>query len=286
MGKPFVINRHGRLVFPSNFLVDLDFSAIETEEQLSAVVRRDFEAKAPDGRGHHGQGRRPAATATRFQLLRDLALNLFWANRYAMTMYDKRPTRWRDVPRTARRHLPAEPARRGGTASSRSRPSPPAIRRCPPRSTRRPRTASTLCSSTSTATSCTTRRSCSAIKLTVQEVLAADDLAPHLLPVVATSPTTRFRLRRDPRLLGGAARSSRRSCAWRWSCTTSIRGTAGMRLKALREDRRRRVRGGVLPAQPRGERVHPPRAHRGPPGPAAALQGAEKATRPPRRCRR
>ena len=49
MGKPFVINRHGRLVFPSNFLADLDFSAIETEEQLSAVVRRDFEAKAPTG---------------------------------------------------------------------------------------------------------------------------------------------------------------------------------------------------------------------------------------------
>jgi hypothetical protein len=26
-------------------------------------------------------------------------MNLFWANRYAITMYDKRPTRWRDVPR-------------------------------------------------------------------------------------------------------------------------------------------------------------------------------------------
>ncbi|MGE0028266.1 MAG: 3-oxoacyl-[acyl-carrier-protein] synthase III C-terminal domain-containing protein [Thermoleophilia bacterium] len=98
MGKPFVINRHGRLVFPSNFLADLDFSAIETEEQLSAVVRRDFEAKAPTGddimaRASSGGYR------SRFQLLRDLALNLFWANRYAMTMYEKRPTRWRDVPR-------------------------------------------------------------------------------------------------------------------------------------------------------------------------------------------
>ena len=29
-----------------------------------------------------------------------MALNLFWANRFAMTMYDKRPTRWADVPRT------------------------------------------------------------------------------------------------------------------------------------------------------------------------------------------
>ena len=98
MGKPFVINRHGRLVFPSNFLADLDFSAIETEEQLSAVVRRDFEAKAPTGDKILAKAT-SGGYRTRFQLLRDLALNLFWANRYAMTMYEKRPTRWRDVPR-------------------------------------------------------------------------------------------------------------------------------------------------------------------------------------------
>jgi 3-oxoacyl-[acyl-carrier-protein] synthase III len=98
MGKPFVINRHGRLVFPSNFLADLDFSAIETEEQLSAVVRRDFEAKAPTGDDILAKAS-SGGYRSRFQLLRDLALNLFWANRYAMTMYEKRPTRWRDVPR-------------------------------------------------------------------------------------------------------------------------------------------------------------------------------------------
>ena len=40
--------------------------------------------------------------------MRDVALNLFWVNRFAMTMYDKQPTRWRDVPRTARRHVPAD----------------------------------------------------------------------------------------------------------------------------------------------------------------------------------
>jgi 3-oxoacyl-[acyl-carrier-protein] synthase-3 len=98
VGKPFVINRHGRLVFPSNFLADLDFSVIETEEQLSAVVRRDFEAKAPTGTdilAKTGSG----GYASRYELLRDLALNLFWTNRYAMTMYEKRPMRWRDVPR-------------------------------------------------------------------------------------------------------------------------------------------------------------------------------------------
>ena len=26
-------------------------------------------------------------------------MHLVWVNRYAMTMYEKRPTRWRDVPR-------------------------------------------------------------------------------------------------------------------------------------------------------------------------------------------
>jgi 3-oxoacyl-[acyl-carrier-protein] synthase-3 len=96
--KPFVVNRHGRLVFPSSFLPELDFSVIETLEQLDAVIKRDFEAKAPTGtvllaRVESG------AYGTRYALLRDLALNLFWVNRYAMTMYEKRPTRWRDVPR-------------------------------------------------------------------------------------------------------------------------------------------------------------------------------------------
>jgi 3-oxoacyl-[acyl-carrier-protein] synthase III len=98
VGKPFVINRHGRLVFPSNFLVDLDFSSLETEEQLSAVVRRDFEAKAPTGADIREKAE-SGGYATRYELLRDVALNLFWANRYAMTMYEKRPMRWRDVPR-------------------------------------------------------------------------------------------------------------------------------------------------------------------------------------------
>ena len=47
--KPFVVNRHGRLVFPSNFFPELDFSVFETLEQLDAVITRDFEAKAPTG---------------------------------------------------------------------------------------------------------------------------------------------------------------------------------------------------------------------------------------------
>ena len=35
--KPFVINRHGRLVFPSNFSPDLDFTVFQTLEQFEAL---------------------------------------------------------------------------------------------------------------------------------------------------------------------------------------------------------------------------------------------------------
>ena len=45
--KPFVVNRHGQLVFPSSYFPDLDFSVFETLEQFDEVVRRDFEEKAP-----------------------------------------------------------------------------------------------------------------------------------------------------------------------------------------------------------------------------------------------
>ncbi|MEO8688906.1 MAG: ketoacyl-ACP synthase III, partial [Solirubrobacteraceae bacterium] len=84
--RPFVVNGHGRLVFPSNFSADLDFSVLETLEQLEAVVKRDFEAKAPTGteileRVDAG------GYESRHPLLRDLAANLVWGNRYAMTMY-------------------------------------------------------------------------------------------------------------------------------------------------------------------------------------------------------
>jgi 3-oxoacyl-[acyl-carrier-protein] synthase-3 len=96
--KPFVVNRYGRIVFPYNFFPALDFSVFETLEQFKAVIRRDFEEKAPteadmvarlEAGGYKG----------RYELLRDLALDLFWVNRYPFTMYDKQPMRWRDVPR-------------------------------------------------------------------------------------------------------------------------------------------------------------------------------------------
>ncbi len=97
--QPFVVNRHGRLVFPSNFQPDLDFSVIETEEQLDGVIRRDFETKAPTGTDIMSRVE-AGGYPSRYELMRDVALNLFWVNRFALTMYDKYPVRWRDVTRT------------------------------------------------------------------------------------------------------------------------------------------------------------------------------------------
>jgi 3-oxoacyl-[acyl-carrier-protein] synthase III len=94
--KAFVVNRHGQLVFPANFLGELDFSVLGTLEQFTAVIGRDFEAKAPTGTDILARVE-SGAYKTRFDLLRDLGQNLFWANRYSITMFDKRPTRWRDL---------------------------------------------------------------------------------------------------------------------------------------------------------------------------------------------
>ena len=96
--RPFVVNGRGRLVFPSNFSAELDFSVLETMDQFKAVIRRDFEAKAPSGTEILA---RVVSNVyrSRYELLRDVAMNLVWGNRYAMTMYEKRPTRWRDLPR-------------------------------------------------------------------------------------------------------------------------------------------------------------------------------------------
>ncbi|MGY1641733.1 3-oxoacyl-ACP synthase III family protein [Geodermatophilus sp. SYSU D00703] len=94
----FVLNRHGRMVFPSNVMPELDLSTVDSLEQLDSVIRRDFETKAPSGT-EIMERVRTGAYGSRFELMRDVALNLFWANRFSITMYDKRPTRWADVPR-------------------------------------------------------------------------------------------------------------------------------------------------------------------------------------------
>ena len=97
--QPFIVNRHDRIVFPSNFVPQLDLSVMHSLEQLDSVIRRDFEVKAPTGTDIL-QRVDEGAYSSRYELMRDLALNLFWTNRFAMTLYEKRPTRWSDVPRT------------------------------------------------------------------------------------------------------------------------------------------------------------------------------------------
>src|SRR3954449_11359915 len=87
------------MVFPSNIIPELDLSTVETLDQLDDVIRRDFETKAPSGTEIRDKVR-TGGYDSRYALMRDMALNLFWANRFAMTLYEKRPTRWADVPRT------------------------------------------------------------------------------------------------------------------------------------------------------------------------------------------
>lgn len=96
--KPFVVNSHGRLVFPANFAPELDFSNIDSLERVAQLIARDFEAKAPTGTDILDRINRGVYPG-RFELLRDMAQNLFWVNRFSLTMYDERPTRWRDLPR-------------------------------------------------------------------------------------------------------------------------------------------------------------------------------------------
>ncbi|HEY2833233.1 MAG TPA: 3-oxoacyl-[acyl-carrier-protein] synthase III C-terminal domain-containing protein [Sporichthyaceae bacterium] len=96
--RPFEINRHGRIVFPSSYFPDMDLSDFRTLEQFEAAVRRDFDEKSPTG-SDIVERVEAGKYSTRFELLRDVALNLFWGNRYVVTLYERRPTRWRDVPR-------------------------------------------------------------------------------------------------------------------------------------------------------------------------------------------
>ena len=96
--QPFIVNRHDRIVFLSNFVPELDLSVVDSLEQLDVAIRRDFETKAPTG-SDILQRVEQGAYASRYELMRDVALNMFWVGRYALTMYEKRPMRWGDVPR-------------------------------------------------------------------------------------------------------------------------------------------------------------------------------------------
>jgi 3-oxoacyl-(acyl-carrier-protein) reductase len=96
--KPFVINRYGRMVFPCNFFPELDFSVFDSLNQFNTVIRRDFGEKAPTETEILGKVQ-AGEYQNRYEVCRDLALNLFWSQRYVLTMYEKRPTRWKDLPR-------------------------------------------------------------------------------------------------------------------------------------------------------------------------------------------
>jgi 3-oxoacyl-(acyl-carrier-protein) synthase III len=76
----------------------MDFSVIETLEHLKTVIARDFGDKAPSEK-QMTERLNVGRYESRYELCRDLALNLYWANRYALTMYEERPTRWSDLPR-------------------------------------------------------------------------------------------------------------------------------------------------------------------------------------------
>ena len=96
--KPFVINRYGRMVFPCNFFPEMDFSVFQTLAQFNAVIRRDFGEKAPTETEIVGRVQ-AADYKNRYEICRDMALSLFWTQRYVLTMYEKHPTRWADLPR-------------------------------------------------------------------------------------------------------------------------------------------------------------------------------------------
>ena len=111
--KPFVVNSHRRLVFPSNFFPEPNFSSIDTVEDLAAIVRRDFEVKAPTGSEIAARAE-SGGYANRYELLRDLG---------AAPVLDE-PLRHHDVREAAdpmegrapapRRHLPPGPHPLGG----------------------------------------------------------------------------------------------------------------------------------------------------------------------------
>ena len=95
--KSFVLNSHGSLVLPANLFAQLDFSVITSLAQFEAIVKRDMESKAPTGT-EILKSIETGKYRSRIELLRDVALNLYWVNRNTLTLYQKRPMRWRDVP--------------------------------------------------------------------------------------------------------------------------------------------------------------------------------------------
>ena len=265
--QPFVINRHGRLVFPSNFMPDLDFSVIETEEQLDAG---DPPRLRDQGAARHRD--RPADRG-RDQYTDRVRAD---ARRRAEPVLGQ-PVRHDDVREGAdplagraaqpRRRVPAGRARRGRTRRARSPPSRRPTPTLPPTwdaETEDRIWAGAVRRRSATASFHATELP--AIRPTVAEALAEPDqltfqlahLRPRLpgLQLPATSST--------------AARTSpswRRCTGGRWCCTTSTRGTARRRpADRGRRAARRRRRGRLFNPRSREVlRVHATRSPRAAP---------------------
>ena len=221
--KPFVVNRYGRIVFPFNFFPELDFSVFQTLEQFAAVIRRDFEEKAPteadivarvEGRGYTG----------RYELLRDLALDLFWVNRYAHDHVREAAHALARRAAAARRRLPAGVPTLG-RRRARQPPSRPATGRCRRRGTRAPRTRSARILLDVFRHKKGAGAELPAIKPTVGEILAnPKNLTYHLLAYDPDYPG--YGVRRHHRVRPSGCRSWKPSCGRPWCSTTSTAGTA------------------------------------------------------------
>ena len=219
--KPFVVNRHGRLTFPAKVLGELDFTVLQTLEQFTAVIGRDFEAKAPTGTDLLDR----VASGALPQPLRAAA-------RPGAEPVLGQPLLDHDV-----RQAPDPLA---GPAAPPGRRLPPVLtpwedgeRRSPPCTAptgqlpvswrrRRPRTGSSSCSSTSSGTSATTPPSCPRSSRRWPSWRPPRTRSPGCCP--PTTRTTRCSRWTRSSTPTPRSRSWRRSPAGRWCCTTSTRG--------------------------------------------------------------
>ena len=221
--QPFCINSRGRMVFPSNFRPDLDFSVLHSLDQLDEVIRRDFEAKAPTGteilrRIEAGDNYR-----NRYELMRDVALNLFWANRFAMTMYEKRPTRWRGRAEAAATTCSCRCWRRGRTDERKVDAVADGYAALPPRLGRAGRGRDLRGAVRRVPAPAHHATELPAVKPTVAQLCRA---GPADLPAGRLRPRLPgLRLRPRSSTAPRTCPSWRRCTAGRWCCTTSTRGT-------------------------------------------------------------
>ena len=285
--QPFVVNSHGRIVFPSNFVPELDLSVIDSLEQLDSVIRRDFETKAPTGtdilqRVEAGALRQPLRADARRRAEPVLGQPLRHddvreaAHALGATCRARRNdvflpilTPWEDGDRKVAAVQSAYDDAAGDLGRRRRRTGSSAILfdvfgHRKHHATELP-----------------------AVKPTVAEILADPENLTFRLhgydpdyPVVRATATSSTAPRTSP--------SSRRCTAGRWCCTTSTPGTASQaELVEVGELSRRRLRRGLPPPRPGGarsscagsdERRHPARRLGGPGGASSRCGPTRRST--------